>query len=86
MTRSFLAALAGVLCMACGDTARLPFSAGTGPSPQLPEPVHRLIPTMHIAPAKGWPAGGKPVAAVRRRVHWVVPAGRGGRVSDENWR
>ena len=63
MSRSFLAALAGVAAVACGDTARLPVAAGTGPAPQLPDPVHRLIPTVHIAPAKGWPPGGKPAAA-----------------------
>lgn len=31
-----------------------------GASPQLPEPVKTLIPTVHIAPAKGWPEGGQP--------------------------
>ena len=52
------AALAG-----CGDTATLPLAAGTGPRPQLPPPHKTLIPTVNIAPAKGWPAGDKPVAA-----------------------
>ena len=47
----------------CGGTARLPFDAGFGPNPQLPAPEKSLLPTLHIAPAKGWPAGGKPVAA-----------------------
>ncbi|WKB54628.1 PQQ-dependent sugar dehydrogenase [Eleftheria terrae] len=57
-------ALLGLLALAgCGETARLPVSAGTGPQPQLPEPRRTLLPTVHIAPAKGWPAGGKPVAA-----------------------
>ncbi len=44
----------------CGDTARLPAEAGVGPSPELPEPRKGLIPTVHIAPAKGWPEGGQP--------------------------
>ena len=48
---------------ACGEVAKLPISAGTGPNPTLPPPEHTLIPTVHIAPAKGWPAGAKPVAA-----------------------
>jgi glucose/arabinose dehydrogenase len=52
------AALAG-----CGDTATLPVEAGMGPRPQLPPPRKDLIPTVHVAPAKGWTAGDKPVAA-----------------------
>jgi len=47
---------------ACGDTAKLPESAGIGPNPTLPTPTTALIPTVHIAPAKGWPAGATPVA------------------------
>ena len=35
----------------------------TGPSPVLAEPRTSLIPTVDIAPAVGWPAQGKPVAA-----------------------
>ena len=34
-----------------------------GPRPQLPEPDKTLIPTVRIAPAKGWPAGVTPVPA-----------------------
>ncbi|SDL37695.1 hypothetical protein SAMN05661010_01495 [Modicisalibacter muralis] len=48
---------------ACGDMARLPISAGTGPDPVLPPPNTSLIPTVNIAPATGWPEGGKPRAA-----------------------
>jgi glucose/arabinose dehydrogenase len=54
-----LAACAFVLS-ACGETAKLPFSAGVGPQPTLPPPNETLIPTVHIAPAKGWPQGLKP--------------------------
>jgi glucose/arabinose dehydrogenase len=43
--------------------ARLPFEAGVGPQPTLPPPNPSLLPTLHIAPAKGWPAGATPVAA-----------------------
>ncbi len=49
--------------LARGDVAKLPEAAGFGPSPTLGEPVHALIPTIRIAPAKGWPEGRKPVAA-----------------------
>jgi glucose/arabinose dehydrogenase len=55
---ALIATLAG-----CGDVATLPVSAGMGPRPQLPPPRKDLIPTVHIAPAKGWTAGDKPVAA-----------------------
>jgi len=47
----------------CGDVATLPESAGVGPRPALPPPKSTLLPTVHIAPAKGWPAGATPVAA-----------------------
>ena len=47
----------------CGDLAKLPFEAGVGPQPALPPPNPTLLPTLHIAPAKGWPAGATPVAA-----------------------
>ena len=51
------------LLAACGDTATLPVAAGTGPEPVLPPPHETLFPTVNIAPATGWPEGGKPVAA-----------------------
>ena len=47
----------------CGEMATLPVEAGIGPHPTLPPPHPTWIPTIHIAPAKGWPAGGKPTAA-----------------------
>lgn len=56
----------GVLVLslsACAETARLPLEAGVGPHPKLPPPARTLIPTVHIAPATGWPQGAKPVAA-----------------------
>jgi glucose/arabinose dehydrogenase len=37
--------------------------AGFGPAPQLPPPTSTLIPTVNVAPAKGWPPGGKPTGA-----------------------
>ncbi|MBM9603851.1 PQQ-dependent sugar dehydrogenase [Desulfopila inferna] len=47
----------------CNHTAQLPVSAGTGPDPVLPSPPDNIIPTVNIAPAKGWPEGGQPVSA-----------------------
>jgi glucose/arabinose dehydrogenase len=37
--------------------------AGYGPSPQLPKPEKSLIPTIEVAPARGWPEGKTPTAA-----------------------
>jgi glucose/arabinose dehydrogenase len=47
----------------CMESARLAPAASVGPNPEIPPPNKTLIPTVHIAPAKGWPAGGKPTAA-----------------------
>ena len=58
-----------VALAACADRSRLPESATTGPHPTLPEPVETLIPTVKIAPAKGWPANLTPRAAPGRRVN-----------------
>jgi glucose/arabinose dehydrogenase len=59
-----LAAVAAALALAaCGDTARLPESAQTGPQPELPSPQTSLIPTVKVAPATGWPEGAAPKAA-----------------------
>ncbi len=52
-----------VMVAACGEPATLPVSAGTGPQPELPAPRTSLIPTVHIAPARGWAAGAAPKAA-----------------------
>jgi len=60
---SFIVAAAVVLGLsACGDKSTLPAGAGVGPAPFLPAPKQSLIPTVDIAPAKGW-NGGKPNAA-----------------------
>ena len=49
--------------IACGERATLPLEAGMGPRPTLPAPNPTLIPTVNIAPTKGWPADAKPAAA-----------------------
>jgi glucose/arabinose dehydrogenase len=59
---SILAAAVLLALAACGDKSSLPVGAGVGPAPMLPEPKKSLIPTVDIAPAKGW-NGGKPLAA-----------------------
>jgi hypothetical protein len=40
----------------CAERSQLSAGADTGPNPTLPEPTQTLIPTVKIAPAKGWPA------------------------------
>ena len=54
---------AGIAYLAAGDTARLNEADGVGASPVLPQPTTNLIPTVHIAPAKPWANGAKPIAA-----------------------
>ncbi|MES2937000.1 MAG: sorbosone dehydrogenase family protein [Pseudomonadota bacterium] len=71
---SFLVAGAVLLLAACGDTARLPESASQGANPQLPPPAKSLLPTVHIAPAQGWPEGLQPQAVAGFQ---VTPFARG---------
>jgi glucose/arabinose dehydrogenase len=47
----------------CGDSAKLPTEATSGPNPTLPEPNPTLIPTVKIAKAAGWSASEKPTPA-----------------------
>jgi len=66
MTRSggvVLPAVCAALLAGCGNSARLPVEAGTGPQPQLPAPSKSLIPTVNVAPARGWSEGNQPVGA-----------------------
>jgi glucose/arabinose dehydrogenase len=55
--------LTAAVLSGCGEEATLPVSAGTGPNPTLPAPNKTLIPTVNIAPAKGWPDGALPTTA-----------------------
>ena len=55
-------AASAVLLAGCGEVAQLPVAAGTGPNPALPAPNKTLLPTVNIAPARGWAAGAKPKA------------------------
>jgi glucose/arabinose dehydrogenase len=71
----------------CGERARLPLTAGIGPSPALPPPVKTLFPTIDVADAKGWPAGVQPTAAPGLKVNafatgldhprWILPLPNG---------
>jgi glucose/arabinose dehydrogenase len=57
-----LAAATTVLA-GCGDIATLTVDAGTGANPTLPAPRKTLLPTVNIAPARGWTDGAAPTAA-----------------------
>ena len=61
LTATFLASLLALA--GCGEKSTLPIKAGMGPDPQLPTPRHAMLPTVHIAPAKGWAPGETPTAA-----------------------
>jgi glucose/arabinose dehydrogenase len=65
---SFVFLAASVFLLAC-ESAKLPVEAGMGPAPQLPAPKHTLIPTVSVAPAKGWQPGEAPVAAAGFQVN-----------------
>lgn len=55
-------AMSLALLYGCGSTAQLPEEAGYGANPTLPEPPFRLLPTVRIAPAVGWPDDARPLA------------------------
>jgi glucose/arabinose dehydrogenase len=54
--------MAAVVAAGC-ESATVPLSAGVGPNPVLPPPNPTPVPTVHFAPAKGWPPGVTPIAA-----------------------
>jgi glucose/arabinose dehydrogenase len=58
---SGLAAVVGLL--GCGESALMPLHQGSGPEPRLPPPARSLLPTVNIAPARGWDDGTGPQAA-----------------------
>ena len=58
-----LVAVAIVGLSGCSEHATLPDEALVGPTPTLAAPNSTIVPTVNIAPAKGWPPGAKPDAA-----------------------
>jgi glucose/arabinose dehydrogenase len=66
--RGGLCGVAVSALLACTEVATLPVSAGIGANPALPAPHPTLIPTVNIAPAKGWTPGTAPIAASGLRV------------------
>jgi glucose/arabinose dehydrogenase len=47
---------------ACNEQETATVAQTFGPEPTLPEPEKSIFPTVNVAKAIGWPAGGKPVA------------------------
>ena len=68
-SRTIPLSMAVLLLAACGDMATMPVAAGTGPRPALPAPQKTFLPTVNIAPAKGWPCGATPEGAPGTRVN-----------------
>jgi glucose/arabinose dehydrogenase len=58
-----LSLLLPLILIGCGDTAKLPVSAGQGSNPNLPAPSPPKIPTVNIAPVVGWAANTMPTPA-----------------------
>ena len=52
----------------CASPSNSPITDSYGPQPNLPEPKSSLLPTVNIAPAKGWPAGMMPTPAAGLKV------------------
>lgn len=57
------ALILSVSISACAGVAPLPDNAGMGSNPVLPPPTSKLLPTINIAVAKGWPKNRQPIAA-----------------------
>ena len=72
MSTRFLLPLAGsaiVLALTgCTASSQYPILESYGPQPRLPEPKSSLLPTVNIAPAKGWPTGTMPTPAAGLKV------------------
>lgn len=60
--RPLLASFFIINLASCAEVATLPVEAGMGAQPTLPPPHTTPVPTVKIAPAKGWPPGATPIA------------------------
>jgi len=68
MRRTSVVCAAVLLAAGCAGKARLNESAGIGPRPELPKPIHKPIPTINVVAAKGWSPGTTPAAAPEQSV------------------
>ena len=62
-SQTLLVSIIVLALAACSQRSTLSESAVTGPSPQLPDPERRLLPTVNPAKAIGWPEGQLPIPA-----------------------
>jgi hypothetical protein len=62
-SRTAATAAALLIGLSACETEPQSVAEGIGPNPALPRPDKSLVPTVHVAPAIGWPEGGAPVAA-----------------------
>jgi glucose/arabinose dehydrogenase len=69
LLRVMLVASLAVPLAACNEQDTAATELTFGPSPTLPAPEGSLIPTVNVAKAIGWAAGGKPVAAAGMAVN-----------------
>ena len=53
----------GATLGACNGNQTLPIETGFGPSPDLPKPTDKLLPTVNVATAKAWTGDSKPTPA-----------------------
>jgi len=67
-SRAVFFSLLATSLTACGGMAKQSISDGSGPEPVLPAPQKTLIPTINIAPAKGWPQGKMPTPVAGTQV------------------
>jgi glucose/arabinose dehydrogenase len=61
--RVLVSIAAAALLGACSERATVPIEATYGPNPTLAPPKHTLLPTVRVAPAKGWPDEAQPKPA-----------------------
>ena len=62
------AILAASFLLGCAENAHLPATAGIGQAPALPPPTESAIPTIAVAPARGWAGTEAPTPASGLRV------------------
>ena len=65
--RASVFATLALLAACAGTPSEQPIDAGSGPNPTLPQPESKAIPTVNVAPAKGWSGDQKPSAAAGLR-------------------
>jgi glucose/arabinose dehydrogenase len=66
--RALILLAAGAVLQACGDLSGPATVQGFGLQPVLPAPQSSVLPTVNIAPARGWSAEAMPQGAVGTRV------------------